>query len=128
MSTPFTYYLYHRPTESHYYGVRWSKHCKPSDLWTTYFSSSKSVKLLIKEYGPDSFDVEIRKTFISKEAAIKWEKTVLTRLNVLNRPNWLNKNISGCIINEVHPLLGVPCSEERKQKISLAKRQKNMVG
>lgn len=126
MSTPFTYYLYHRPTQSHYYGVRWSRSCDPSDLWTKYFTSSKTVKLLIKQYGVDSFDVEIRKIFSSKEKAIEWERKVLVRLNVLNRPDWLNKNVSGCIVNDVHPLLGIPCSEEKKRKISAAKKGKKI--
>ena len=70
MTTPYTYHLYHIPTGLHYYGVRWAKNCAPSDLWSTYFSSSKAVKKLIKEYGKDSFIAKVRKVFTTKEQAV----------------------------------------------------------
>lgn len=100
---PFTYYLYHIPTGNKYYGVKYSKNCKPTDLWSTYFSSSKKVKSLIEQYGKNSFKYEIRKTFTSKEAAILWEKKVLRRLKVLQKKEWLNSNVSGAISYHIHP-------------------------
>lgn len=64
-------------------------------FWKTYFTSSRKVHHLIKEYGADSFDVEIRRTFSSANDAIEWEKKVLRRMKVLKRDDWLNANIGG---------------------------------
>lgn len=88
---PYTYLLKHKPTGLFYYGVRYSKDCNPEDFWVKYFTSSKSVKKLIENYGKDSFEYEIRKTFDSAEKAIMWENKVLKRLNVINNPKFLNK-------------------------------------
>lgn len=97
MSTtiPFSYYLYHKPTQQHYYGIKFAKNCSPTDLWTTYFSSSSIVKHLINEYGADSFDVAIRHTFTSSQDALLWEHKVLRRLNASARTNWINRHNGG---------------------------------
>lgn len=95
MNTPFTYLLFHKPTGKKYYGARWSKQCHPTDLWKTYFTSSKHVKKLISEYGKESFSFEIRKTFSSIEECRKWEERVLRKLNVTSKDDWINKNING---------------------------------
>lgn len=92
---PFSYHLYHIPTQKHYYGIKFSKGCNPNDLWTTYFSSSKLVKHLIEEYGADSFDVSIRKVFLTPQDALLWEHKVLRRLNASARDNWLNRHNGG---------------------------------
>lgn len=110
---PFTYYLFHRPTGAKYYGVRYARDCHPSDLWTVYFSSSHRVKALIEQFGADSFDVEIRKTFETAESAIAWEKQVLRRLKVLKRNDWLNDSICG---------MKYAMTDEIRQKISLSGR------
>lgn len=91
MTTYYTYHLYHKPTGLRYYGVRYSKNAKPTDLWTTYFTSSKYVKALIDGYGRDSFIYEVRRTFESREKAISWEHRVLRRLKVRTNEGWLNK-------------------------------------
>lgn len=93
---PYTYLLTHAQTGKRYYGVRFAKGCNPSDLFVTYFTSSKYVKLLIKEYGIESFKFEIRKTFDSVEKARKWETKVLSKIGVTKRDDYLNKtdNIS----------------------------------
>jgi hypothetical protein len=93
--TPFTYYLYHKPTGKKYYGVRTAKGCCPSDLWTKYFSSSTVVHDLIKEYGMNSFEVEVRKVFDNKRDAILWERNVLIRLKASKSDLWLNKHNGG---------------------------------
>lgn len=103
---PYTYHLYHKITDKHYYGVRWAKSCNPTELWVTYFSSSKKVKNLIRLYGKESFEPEIRKIFKTSNEAILWEEKVLRRLKVLSNDNWLNQNINGSIVYDVHPLLG----------------------
>lgn len=88
---PYTYLITHIPTNKKYYGVRFAKGCDPSDLWISYFTSSKYISSLIKEYGKDSFEIEIRKTFNSTESARKWENKVLRRMLVTTRDDYLNK-------------------------------------
>ena len=92
MTTPFSYHLYHIPTQKHYYGIKFSKGCSPSMLWTTYFSSSIKVKELIEIYGLDSFNANVRKIFDSGTAALLWEHRVLTKLNAASRSDWLNRH------------------------------------
>lgn len=124
MTVPYTYYLIHEPTGKKYYGVRWAKGCFPEDLWVTYFSSSRYVKKLIKEYGKDSFRVEVRKTFEGKDQAILWEEKVLRRLKVHKRSGWLNVCISKSIRYDKHPRKGVTLPEEVRQKISQSNKGK----
>lgn len=94
MSTtiPFSYYLYHIPTGLKYYGVRYSNGCSPTDIWTTYFTSSLKVKQLISEYGVNSFKIEVRKTFQSAADALLWEHKVLRRLNAASSDVWINQH------------------------------------
>ena len=92
----FTYLIVNKVTNNVYYGARYARGCDPSDLWTTYFTSSKIVKLAIKKYGVDSFVVEVRKTFGSDyKRCLKWEHTVLRRLKVNTRGDFYNLEISG---------------------------------
>lgn len=52
--TPYTYHIAWTSIDKHYYGVRYAKNCHPSDLWQTYFTSSKHVKNTRERYGePD---------------------------------------------------------------------------
>jgi len=125
---PYTYLIKHRPSGKVYYGVRSANKEDPyKDLWNIYFTSSPKVKQLIEETGVDSFDVEVRKVFETKEAAIKWETRVLRRCNVLHNDKWINQNVAGYImpteesnkkISEFHK--GKPKTEEHKEKIRLS--------
>jgi hypothetical protein len=122
---PYTYLIKHRPTGKVYYGFRSANKQHPhEDLWKNYFTSSPKVKQLIEETGLDSFDVEVRKIFETKEDAVKWETRVLRRCKVLHSNKWLNQNVAGYIIptkesnkkiSEFHK--GKPKSEEHKEKI-----------
>jgi hypothetical protein len=104
---PYTYLIKHRPSGKVYYGFRAANKVEPEeDLWKHYFTSSPGVQKLIKETGVDSFDVEIRKVFETKEQASKWETKVLQRCKVLEDDRWLNQNIAGYI---------VPTEESRKK-------------
>jgi hypothetical protein len=94
ITQPFTYLLIHIPTGKRYYGVRFRKGCRPSDLWSSYFSSSKIVKQLIEQDGVDSFSFNIRKIFTNQDHALSWEQRVLKRLNVTYNDQWLNQHIS----------------------------------
>ena len=112
----YTYYLYHVPTGKKYYGFRFANKCEPKeDLWKEYFSSSKKVKKLIKEYGKESFVAEVRKLFDTPIEAFAWECEVLRRLKVTKRDDWLNQTIG----DEKFYHIG-PCAEETKIKIQNA--------
>ena len=87
---PYTYLLTHTPTGRRYYGVRYGKNCDPSDLWVTYYSSSKEVNRLISESGKDAFTFQVRRIFTCKRAAIRWEHRVLKWLDVNHRDDWIN--------------------------------------
>lgn len=100
--TPYTYFLYHKPTGLKYYGSKTASKNKNKNLnanpdlfWKEYFSSSKDVKSLIENYGSDSFLAIVHKTFNTAQEAILYEEKVLRYFNVLKRKDWINKNISG---------------------------------
>lgn len=82
-----------------YYGVRYAKNCKPSDLFTIYYTSSKHVKSFIESNGlPDI--IEIRKIFNNIESARNWEHKVLKRMNAVCSHNWLNRFDGKAILPE----------------------------
>ena len=86
---PYTYLIGWSKLNKFYYGVRTARNCNPSDLFVSYFTSSKQVKRMIKEYGnPDI--IQIRKTFLDKGSATKWESKVLRRINASSRNDFLN--------------------------------------
>lgn len=136
MSIYFTYHLYHTPTDKNYYGVRYANGCNPSDLWTTYFSSSEIVHQLIEEYGIDSFVATVRKTFDSKESAIEYEMRFLKKINAAANNKWINrqngdKNFRGAqVITEKTRIKmsksrkGKTHSEETKRKMCESRRKR----
>ena len=121
-TTPYTYSVYCKPTNQYYYGTRYAIGCQPSDLWKTYFTSSKVVKELIKLYGKDAFDVKIRKIFNSKHQALLWEEKFLKKVKAAQSPKWLNKHNGNksfyCTGHQGN--LGKKQSEETKLKRRLA--------
>ena len=114
--TPFVYLLKFKPTGQLYYGSRTKKNCQITDLWTTYFSSSKVIKDLIKEFGKDAFEYEIRKTFETKEEAISYEHRILKRINAKKNPMFLNRNNGGKSF--IGNQYGARASDETRQKMS----------
>lgn len=127
---PYTYLIKHRPTGKVYYGFRAANKVEPhEDLWEHYFTSSPGVQKLIEETGADSFDVEVRKVFETKEQAVVWETKVLRRCKVLHDDRWLNQNVAGYIvpteesrkkISDYHK--DKPKSEDHKEKISQSQK------
>jgi hypothetical protein len=91
---PYTYLIGWPHLNKYYYGVRYAKKCNPSDLWISYFTSSKIVKQLRKEHGEPNIK-EIRKTFDDPQSARLWEYKVLKRLNCVKDPKWLNQSNTG---------------------------------
>ena len=92
MTVPFTYVITHKTSKIRYYGCRYAKRCSPKSLGTTYFSSSKTVKALIKKEGIDCFRFEVRKTFDCTEKCRLWETKVLRRLRCADSKYWFNKH------------------------------------
>lgn len=90
--TPFTYLIKFKPTGQVYYGSRTKQGCQLTDLWSSYYTSSKTVRQLVAEHGRDAFEIEIRKTFATKEQALLWEHRVLRRVDAARNPKYLNKN------------------------------------
>lgn len=114
----YTYLLHHKPTNKFYYGVKFSKNSNPEDFWKRYFTSSKYIKQLIREFGEDSFEYEIRKTFLDVQKARSWENKVLRRMKVVNSESWINRTDNRAIYNEVSPTLGRIVPEEQKKRQS----------
>jgi hypothetical protein len=124
---PYTYLIKHRPTGKVYYGYRSANKVDAvDDLWKKYFTSSPKIQQLIEETGIDSFDVEIRQVFETKQQASVWETKVLRRCKVLDDERWINQNIAGYIvpteesrkkISDYHK--GKPKTNEHKEKIRL---------
>lgn len=112
-TVPFTYLITHKPSGMKYYGVRYKRDCSPNDLWTTYFTSSKVVKRMIKQYGKDSFAYEIRNVFTSALDATVWEAKVHRRLRVDLREDWINQHAQSCDFN----FYGHSHSSKTKEKI-----------
>ena len=112
MTIPFTYTVRFKPTGQYYYGYRGRKGCDPSDLWTTYFTSSKIVAELIRIHGYQSFEPQVRKIFSTAIDAQQWERKILRRLDARNNKSMLNQSNGG------RGFRLVSHSEETRQKIS----------
>ena len=106
---PFTYLIGWSHHNIWYYGVRYGKNCDPSDLWVSYFTSSKYVQEFRSKNG-DPDIIQIRKVFNDPKLAIKREDRVIRRLRLFENKNFLNKAYSGSIYYD----------EEVRKKISTA--------
>jgi len=101
--TPYTYLIGWSKLNKWYYGVRFAKGCRPDDLWTSYYTSSKYVKMFREENGePDV--ILIRRTFSDRIQALDWEHKVLRRMNVSTKDTWLNKTDNRSVINDRYML------------------------
>ncbi len=111
---PFTYLIGWSTAKKFYYGVRYANNCHPSDLWTTYFTSSAFVARFREEFGEPDI-IEVRRTFDSKLSAKLWEHRVLRRMRAATRKDFLNKNNGKSFLRNV----GKPLTEEHKKSIGL---------
>ena len=94
----YTYLIGWSHQDKYYYGVRYANQTNPQDdFWNKYFTSSNYVSECREEHGEPDI-IQIRKTFETSEAAIKWEFDVLRRMKVLDRDDFLNKSIGGAIV------------------------------
>jgi hypothetical protein len=104
--------------QKYYYGVRYAKNCFPGDFWIKYFTSSPAVTAMRFEHG-DPDIIQIRKTFSTREQARQWETRVLTRMKVVVREDFLNKNDA-----PAPPINDRIMTAETKEKIGSANRGK----
>jgi len=140
---PFTYRISWTEYDKHYYGVKYAIGCKPEDLWTTYFTSSPSVKDFVLKYGDPNI-IQIRKIFKCRYSAIKWESKVLKRIKAASNTKYLNRNESAAppvMYGDENPSRRVEVREKLKisstnrpkpsegiiQKISFTKSKKNII-
>ena len=104
---PYVYAILWTDLNMGYVGVRHAKGCDPSDLWNTYFTSSKYVREYRKLHGePDR--IEIIDTFLTAEEAIGAEHEILADFALHFSPVFLNKNCGGQIV----------MTEEIRKKVS----------
>lgn len=88
---PYTYLIGWPNLNKWYYGVRYAKHCNPTDLFSTYFTSSSEVFDFIKSYGMPSV-IQVRKIINSPKLAQIYEHKVLRRIRAKQSDKWLNKS------------------------------------
>ena len=119
--TPYTYLVGWSEHSIYYYGVRYANGCSPEDLWEEYFTSSKVVSEKRSALGePDV--VQIRKRFKTKSQAQKWEETVLRRMKVVGREDFLNRSLVGAY--DWSGRKRNPFTDEHKEKLAEANRGK----
>lgn len=89
-TTSYVYLLGWSKLSKFYYGARYAKGATPTDLWVTYFTSSKAVKEFSDANGnPDI--ISVRRTFATPVEARLWESKVLDRIDAARHPMMLNK-------------------------------------
>lgn len=113
--TPYTYLIGWSKLNWWYYGVRYARNCHVSDLWSTYFTSSKEVAIIRDMYGEPDI-IQIRRTFKDQNKARMWEHKVLKRMKVIHNLKWLNKHNGKCFTPNR--------SEQHKNNISKALKGK----
>ena len=90
---PFVYLTGWSSFDTWYIGVRYANRCSPSELWTTYFTSSKHVRKFRTEHGePDV--VRVLKTFENGSDARLYESRINRRLAVPSQ-KFLNRHDGG---------------------------------
>lgn len=133
---PYTYYIAWTTQNKWYYGVEYAEITKianPANLWTEYFTSSKTVKAFREEYGEPDI-IQVRRVFTNAVDAVLWETKVLNRLDAKNHPNSLNgHNSDGLQYKSKYvsqetreklskALSGLKRSDENRQNSSIARK------
>lgn len=91
MFQPYTYLIGWSAHKIFYYGAQWGRSANPTNLWTTYFTSSKAVLKYREEFGEPDIK-QIRKIFESAEICWTWENRVLQKLGAKNNIHYLNRS------------------------------------
>jgi hypothetical protein len=113
----FFYIIYHQNSDRRYAGCKYAKGCHPSDLFTTYFTSSSTVHNLIKQDGVDSFIIEeIITEFGEFSCAYDYETNFLVTNDCAKSPHWLNRH------NNMDAMMGTPEYVQAAKITNLFKR------
>lgn len=90
--TPYVYLIGWSALDRYYIGSRYAKDvAHPSDLWTTYFTSSTAIARYREEYGEPDI-IMIRNTFTEGKAAHDYETKLLRRLDARRHPKLINSH------------------------------------
>lgn len=102
MGSPYFYKLLHIPTNKLYVGSQYSKTCDKSNLFKTYFTSSKYVKLLIEKDGVSSFKIlDIKEREDARLYESRYLKKVYSKFGELKfKSIFINRNIAPGILND----------------------------
>lgn len=117
---PYTYLIGWSQLNKWYYGVEIKNNQKvahPSNLWKTYFTSSKVVHKMRKIHGDPDF-IKVIKTFNCPKKALVWEQKVLRRLKVWKKDHWVNQALSSGVC-------AVTDEINKKRVLTRKKRHKN---
>lgn len=124
---PYTYLLKFKVNGDtrYYYGVRYGNvklNLAPlKDLFVKYFTSSSSVKNLVKN-NIYPFEIIIHKTFNFSKEACAYEVNFLTRINAKGRKDFMN--LTNAFDNSLpYSNKGRIISDETKEKIGFASRK-----
>lgn len=119
MNKRYTYLIGWSQHNKYYYGVRISDSVvNPEyDLWNVYKTSSKVVKAFYKQHGEPDI-IQVRRTFVNKEDALKWERKVLKRMDVVNNPKFLNMNNGS---NQGLMIVNLPKVEQKIEETNMIK-------
>lgn len=125
--TPYTYLIGWTAHNKWYYGVRYRKGCSPSDLWVSYFTSSKHVARMRTLCGePDV--ISVRATFESADVARRFEHKVLRRMKVRLDPRFLNRSEQPAFPQQKHPEHIASIAKKLSGQKRTAEQRANMVG
>jgi hypothetical protein len=86
----YFYLIQHKDTGKKYAGVRYAKDCRSSELLIKYFTSSRTVKKLLKE-NPKCFKVLEIKEFEDKSEAIAYELSFIKEHGAHLSEDWYNQ-------------------------------------
>ena len=111
---PFTYIVGWTKANIYYVGVKYAKGCKPEDLGTTYFSSSKKIGALWAYCEPDFKCIY---PFDSPEEALWFEEVLQKEFNVLKSKQFANLHIGGKEFGSLGPM-----SEQQKKQLSAQRK------
>lgn len=137
MENKYVYFVKNLTTGLKYIGVKYGRNSNPNSFWVEYFTSSKTIKLLIDIYGKDDFEYKILKTFDNEYEAMNFERKLL--VYAVKKDDYLNlhvnfmesteedylrnkekhRNVASIVgkLTYVKKLGFFGCSEERKKEI-----------
>jgi hypothetical protein len=113
-SQPFTYLIGWSKHDRFYIGVKYANGCAPSDLWSTYFTSSQYVTAARYLWGePDVFRCDIAS---SKDEALLREELLQFYFDAVKSHRFLNRGRGGHKFKR--PLWGTPRPGNKGRKMT----------